>query len=92
MRVFDLKVSPCEMFLYELGLKYRIKSEDRMSDYINDFSSHEADIYDHYDIDYLDEDVCKIVMIKAVSSTAVNYFEYLTEEEKEKYYKLERGG
>lgn len=90
MRVFDLTVRPSEMFLYELGLIYRIVNDNMRSDYINDSSSHEADIYEYYDIDYLDDDVCKIITIKAVSAAAVNYFEYLTEEEKEKYYRLER--
>lgn len=57
---------------------------------VHDFSFHQDDICDYYDIDLeeVDDDIYYTIRIKAVSSASVNYFEYLTEEEKEKYYQM----
>lgn len=89
MKEFDLIVRPSENFLYNLHIGDRIANKEIREDYINDFSAHYSYIYDCYNLDYIDDEVDEIVVIKAVSSAAVSYFnECMTEEEKEKYYNM----
>lgn len=87
---FDLVVRPSEMFLYKLNIRNRILREGIRNDYVHDYSFHQDEICDYYDIDLeeVDDDIYYTIRIKAVSSASVNYFEYLTEEEKEKYYQM----
>lgn len=90
-QVFDLAVRPSEMFLYKLNIRNRILREEIRNDYMHDFSFHQSEICNYYGFN-LDEVVIGsnlyyIVRIKAVSSASIKYFEYLTEDEKEKYYK-----
>ncbi|MFJ1169313.1 hypothetical protein [Klebsiella pneumoniae] len=87
---FDLVVRPSEMFLYKLNIRNRILREDIRNDYVHDYSFYQDEICDYYDIDLeeVDDNIYYTIRIKAVSSASVNYFEYLTEEEKDKYCQM----